>query len=191
MRGRARAPSPNCHNGLVQRVAVFGNAGGGKSTLARQLAELSGLPLFPLDLIQYRKGGGKVPDEEYRKAHDELLQREAWIIDGFGSVQSAWQRFAAADTLVYVDLPLRVHFLWITKRLLKGMLVNPQGWPEDSPMLSSTLSSYRVLYLCHRHLTPRYRALVAQARAQKRVHHLKSTADMAAFLAAVRGELRS
>ena len=175
----------------MKKVAVFGNAGGGKSTLARQLAELSGLPLFPLDVIQYRKGGGKVPDEEYRKAHDELLQRDAWIIDGFGSVQSAWQRFAAADTLVYVDLPLRVHFLWITKRLLKGVLVNPQGWPEDSPMLSSTLSSYRVLYLCHRHLTPRYRALVAQAGAQKRVHHLKSPADMAAFLAAVRGELRS
>jgi nicotinamide riboside kinase len=30
----------------MKRVAVFGNASGGKSTLARQLAELTRLPLF-------------------------------------------------------------------------------------------------------------------------------------------------
>lgn len=29
----------------MNRVAVFGNAGGGKSTLARKLSELTGLPL--------------------------------------------------------------------------------------------------------------------------------------------------
>ncbi len=44
----------------MKRVAVFGNAGGGKSTLARRLAELTGLPLHPLDVIQFRPGGGEV-----------------------------------------------------------------------------------------------------------------------------------
>jgi len=42
----------------MQRLAVFGNAGGGKSTLARRLAELTRLPLDPLDLIQFKTGGG-------------------------------------------------------------------------------------------------------------------------------------
>jgi adenylate kinase family enzyme len=46
----------------MKRVAVFGNAGGGKSTLARGLAEITGLPLYPIDRIQFRAGGGKVPD---------------------------------------------------------------------------------------------------------------------------------
>jgi adenylate kinase family enzyme len=50
-----------------------GNAGGGKSTLARHLAELTGLPLYPLDLIQYKPGGGKVPHEDYLKAHADHL----------------------------------------------------------------------------------------------------------------------
>lgn len=40
----------------MQRVAVFGNAGGGKSTLAKRLAELTRLPLYPLDLIQFKAG---------------------------------------------------------------------------------------------------------------------------------------
>jgi adenylate kinase family enzyme len=68
----------------MRKVAVFGNAGGGNSTLARQLAEVTRLPLYPLDAIQYKPGGGEVPHAESLKAHKELLSRDAWIIDGFG-----------------------------------------------------------------------------------------------------------
>jgi len=116
------------------------------------------------------------------------LQRDAWIIDGFGCVKSAWERFASADTLVHVDLPLFTHFLWVTKRLLKGVFATPEGWPEGSPMLRSTMSSYRVLWPCHRRLTPKYRELVSAARQHKRVHHLRSAADIDAFLNGVRRE---
>jgi adenylate kinase family enzyme len=169
----------------MKKVAVFGNAGGGKSTLARRVAELTRLPLYPLDIIQYRTGGGKVPHDEYLKAHADLLKRDQWIIDGFGCVPSAWERFAAADTLVYIDLPLFTHFRWVTKRLVKGLFVDPEGWPKDSPVWSSTMSSYRVLSLCHRHLTPRYRQLVANAASTKHVHHLRSPAEMTTFLQAI------
>jgi len=74
----------------MKRVAVFGNAGGGKSTLARRLAELTRLPLYPLDMVQFRVGRDKVPHkvphEEYLQAHADLVRREEWIIDGFGCV---------------------------------------------------------------------------------------------------------
>jgi len=179
----------------MKRVAVFGNAGGGKSTLAKRLAELTRLPLYPLDLIQFRVGPDKVanevPHDEYLSAHSDLLRREAWIIDGFGCVASAWERFSAADTLIHVDLPLLTHYRWVTKRFIKGLFVLPAGWPENSPMWSSTMSSYRVLPLCHRHLTPRYRQLVAEAAASKRVHHLRSPAQIRTFLEAVSNEYSS
>jgi hypothetical protein len=174
----------------MKKVAVFGNAGGGKSTLARTLAKLTSLPLHAVDVMQFRAGGGKVPHDEYLSAHAELIRRETWIIDGFGCAASAWERFAAADTLVYVDLPLLNHYLWVTKRLIKGLVVNPAGWPEDSPMWSSTLDGYRVIPLCHRHLTPRYRQLVAEAASTKRVHHLRSPVEMGAFVESIRKEFR-
>ena len=47
----------------MNRVAVFGNAGGGKSTLSRRLAEITGLPLYVLDIIQFRDGRYR-PEEQ-------------------------------------------------------------------------------------------------------------------------------
>jgi adenylate kinase family enzyme len=169
----------------MKRVAVFGNTGGGKSTLAKRLAEITRLPI---DLIQFKAGGGKVPHDEYLKAHADLLRQDEWIIDGFGCVASAWERFARADTLVYVDLPLIIHHWFVTKRLIKGLFANPEGWPDNSPIWSSTMDSYKVLWLCHRRLTPRYRQLAADMAASKRVHHVRSPAEMTALLKAVKRE---
>ena len=172
----------------MKRVAVFGNAGGGKSTLAKRLADLTRLPLYPLDMIQFRAGGGRVPHEQYLKAHADLLRQDEWIIDGFGCVASAWDRFSEADTLVYVDLPLTTHYWWVTKRLIKGLFATPEGWPENSPMWRSTVDSYKVVWLCPRRLTPRFRQLVADVAASKQVHHVKSPAEMTALLNAVKRE---
>jgi hypothetical protein len=73
----------------MRRVAIFGNAGGGKSTLARRLAAMTGLPLHVVDKIQFEAGGNAVPHEEYLRAHARLLETSEWIIDGFGDVPSA------------------------------------------------------------------------------------------------------
>lgn len=77
----------------MKRVAVFGNAGAGKSTLARQLSELTGVPCYPLDKIQYQLGGVEIPHDKYLDIHSNLLKQEAWIIDGFGCVESAGSVF--------------------------------------------------------------------------------------------------
>jgi adenylate kinase family enzyme len=172
----------------MKKVAVFGNAGGGKSTLSRRIAELTRLPLYPIDMMQWRAGGRKVPHDEYLKAHAELLKQDQWVIDGYGCVPSAWERFAVADTLVYVDLPLFIHYRWVIKRLVRSVFVKPEGWPDGSPMWSSSMQAFRVIRLCNRDLTPRYRQLVADAASTKQVHHLRSPAEIKAFVAALKKE---
>jgi adenylate kinase family enzyme len=172
----------------MKRVAVFGNAGGGKSTLSRQLAEITGLPLYVLDKLQFKEGGAAVPHDEFLEIHRDLLARETWIIDGYGDDTTIWKRLGAADTLIHVDLPLPIHYWRVTKRLIKGVFANPEGWPKDSPVWSSTISSYKVIPLCHRYVTPSYRRLVAEMAASKRVAHLKSPREVAAFVDEVRNE---
>ena len=100
-------------------------------------------------------------------------------------METLWPRLKAADTLIYVDLPLSVHFAWVTKRMVTGWVALPPGWPEQSPILKSSLNSYRTLWVCHRYLTPRYRNFVRQASKTQRVYHLKSAADISQFLAAI------
>jgi adenylate kinase family enzyme len=166
----------------VKRVAVFGNAGGGKSTLARQLAEITRLPLYVLDKLQFKERGAAVPHDEYLESHRDLLAQETWIIDGYGGNTTIWERFGAADTLIHVNLSLPIHYWRVTKRLIKGFFADPEGWPKDSPLWSSTMSSYEVIPRCHRHMTPRYRQLATEVAASKRVAHIRSPREMAAFL---------
>jgi adenylate kinase family enzyme len=166
----------------MQKIAVFGNAGGGKSTLSLRLSKITGLPLCILDKLQYQSGGIEVSHAEYLRSHQLILEQDRWIIDGFGSIDTLWVRLNAADTLVYVDLPLYVHGWWVTKRFLTSAIYPPEGYPENSPILKSALSSYRVLWLCHQRLTPKYREFVAQARTTKQVYHLRSPKQIKQFL---------
>ena len=169
----------------MKKVAVFGNTGGGKSTLSQKLAEITNLPLYPLDLIQYEVGGKEVKYQDYRQSHARIINSEKWIVDGFGSMETLWQRLEAADTLIYLDLPLPIHFFWVTKRLIKSIFKKPEGWPENSPILKSTFNCYRNLWLCHTRLTPKYREYITKASQIKQVYHLKSRSDISGFFKAI------
>jgi hypothetical protein len=58
--------------------------------LPKRLAELTGLPLYVVDITQFRPGGAKVPHDEFLQAHADILRRDEWIIDGFGNMAIAW-----------------------------------------------------------------------------------------------------
>ena len=169
----------------MKKVAVFGNAGGGKSTLSRKLSEILDLPLHVLDKIQYRSHGVAVSTTEYQYIHARILATDRWIIDGFGCMETLWLRLDAADSLVFVDLPLYLHFWWVTKRMLTGGFDPPAGWPEHSPILKSSINSYRALRLCDRYLTPKYREYIKNAQSVKDVYHLRSPLQIEQFLTSI------
>jgi adenylate kinase family enzyme len=166
----------------MKKIAVFGNAGAGKSTTSKKIAEITGLPLYALDKFNFYPGGAEVPHDQYLSAHSAILNEEQWIIDGFGCLDSTWTRLDNADTLIYIDLPILVHYIWVTKRFIKGLVRTPEGWPEKSPIVKSTLKSYRVLWLCHKKLTPTYRKYILEAKKIKTVYHLQSRKDIKNFL---------
>lgn len=169
----------------MKKVAVFGNAGGGKSTLSKRLSEITGLPLHVLDKIKYLSGGIEVSQEDYKRTHEEILLTDRWIIDGFGCMETLWLRLDEADSLVFIDLPLYVHFWWVSKRLITGRVKPPEGWPEKSPILKSSLNSYRVLWLCHKYLTPKYRKYIENAQSTKKVYHIRSTKQISQFFESI------
>jgi len=132
----------------VNKIAVFGKPGSGKSVLSKALASATGIPLYQLDLMVYQKSGELVDRTTFDEAHDKALSSERWIIDGFGPIASFYTRLEAADTLIYIDLPYLTSYWLVTKRLLKGLVVRPEGWPEGSSVFKGTLQSYKTLRLC-------------------------------------------
>ena len=135
----------------MKKVAIFGKPGNGKSTLGKQLASATGIPLYALDSVLYHPDGQEVDRHHYRKAHQDILSSEAWIIEGFGpisSLDSFNQRLAAADTLIYIELSYFTTYYLVTKRLVKGLFKKPEGWPDGSSVLEGTMKSYKILKRC-------------------------------------------
>lgn len=94
----------------MQRVLVIGPGGAGKSTFARRLGAATGLPVVHLDALYWRAGWQSMPKDEWLRTVDALLAADAWVMDGnYGGTMA--RRIAAADTVVFLDLP-RAVCLW-------------------------------------------------------------------------------
>ena len=165
----------------MNKVVVFGKPGGGKSTLGRKLSAETGIRLYALDSIEYRKNGERVSAEEYSKKHADLIGADSWIIEGLGSLESFWLRIDAADTLVYVDLPYFVHYWWVTKRLLTSFFIKPEGWPEGSSVLKGTLASWKYLRLSPRFWTPELFAKIQHRGKGKDIYRITSVKEINVF----------
>lgn len=102
----------------MKRVLVIGPGGAGKSTLARALAQRTGLPLIHLDALYWCSGWTPTPNEEWDEQIAQLVARETWVLDGnYGRTLTV--RLAACDTVVFLDLPRLVCIWRVFRRRLQ------------------------------------------------------------------------
>jgi len=132
----------------MRKIAIFGKPGSGKSTLSKALAAATNIPLYPLDVLRFKKNGDVVDRDTYINLHDSIVLGDLWVIDGFDLIETFNTRLEAADTLVYIDLPYYVSYWLVTKRLLKGLIKKPDDWPEGSSVFKGTIESYKILRFC-------------------------------------------
>ena len=101
----------------MKRVLIIGNAGAGKTTFARKLAEKTGLPLVHLDQIYWCGTWEHLSREEFDAALQTELERPEWILDGNFNRTFAY-RLNYCDTVFFFDLPTLTCLAGITKRLI-------------------------------------------------------------------------
>lgn len=111
----------------MKKVLVIGCPGSGKSTFSRKLQEITGLPLFYLDMIYHRPDKTTVSKEEFDEKLHRILEREKWIIDG-NYIRTLPLRLAQCDTVFWLDYPLEVCLQGIEMRFGRPRVDMP--WVE-------------------------------------------------------------
>ena len=127
---RATAPVPNAKAGVPQRIAVRGTSGAGKSTFAAELARRLGLAHVELDALHHGPNWSAPPAEEFRaRVRAAMAAAPAgWVIDGDYDAKLGETVVGAADTIVWLDLPLRVTFPRLWRRTLHRIRHNVELW---------------------------------------------------------------
>jgi len=166
----------------LSKVAIIGNAGGGKSILALQLGTALRPPVYVIDNIQWQAGWRLTSPRVVAATHTTWLAGSEWIIDGWGAWELIEQRFDEADTIVVVDFPIRVHYRWALQRQVLAALGLTKGWPPHGcKALPVTLRLLKVMRYVNQELRPRLLSLASQERFRSRVVHLRSPRELRMF----------
>lgn len=133
----------------MKKIMVIGvSAGAGKTTFARELGCRLNLPVHHLDAHFWNSGWVESTREEFAGKTALLLQENQWIIDGNYSATFE-MRAAEADTMIYLELPLRVCLYRVLKRWVTNIGSTrpdmPDGCEEkiDREFLSFIIRTYK------------------------------------------------
>ena len=102
------------------KIAIIGISASGKSVLGRELAIKTGLPLIHMDNLFWKGNWQEIPEAEYLQKHQEIIQQDKWIIEGYIDEKMA-DRLRRADLIIYLDYPgwlcaLRLIQRWFSHR---------------------------------------------------------------------------
>ena len=167
----------------MQKVLVIGCSGAGKSTFARRLRDITGLPLYYLDRLWHKADRTHITREEFDRVLAEWLARPAWIIDGDYS-RTLPQRLEACDTVFFLDFPLEVCLAGVENR--RGAQRPDMPWVEEE--LDAEFLQY-ILDFGQAQL-PAIRAMLEPYRGRRQILTFRSRAGADAWLNALAVTLR-
>ena len=91
----------------MKKIIVIGCPGSGKSTFSKALHEVTGIPLFHLDMLFWNGDKTTVERAVFLRRLSKIMENSRWILDGnYGSTME--YRMQACDTVIFLDYPLDV-----------------------------------------------------------------------------------
>ena len=114
----------------MKRVNLKGTSGSGKTTFAQELAKRLEVPYVELDALHHGPNWTEASAEEFRARVREAMAAapEGWVIDGNYEVKLGDTVIVAADTIVWLDLPLALKLRRVARRTHERIRDDVELW---------------------------------------------------------------
>lgn len=165
----------------MKKVIVIGCPGSGKSTFARELEKISGLPLYHLDMMYWNSDKTTVSREAFIDRLMTVMRESKWIIDG-NYASTMEMRFKECDTVFFLDYPTEVCLDGIRER--RGKPRPDMPWVETGDVDEEFVSMVRNYSLENR---PRVLTLIKEY-SDKEIIIFKSRQESEKYLSLQREE---
>ncbi len=167
----------------MRRVAVTASASGnGKTTVGRLLAERLDVPFLELDSLVHGPNWTEISDEELRALVEPVVAGEGWVIDGGYRAKIGDLVLRNADTVVWLDLPLRVWLPRLVLRTLRRIRGKETLWNDNKESFRTAFAGRNALipYAVRMHFDRRRR--YPEELAAYRVVRLRSQSEIDRFV---------
>ena len=167
----------------MERVMIIGCGGAGKSTLARQLGEKTGLPVVHLDQIYWSPGNWQhLEKEEFDSLLRIELEKPRWILDGNFN-RTMEMRLERCDTVIYLDFNRFICILgWLKRVITNWGTARPDMAPGCKEWFDPEFAKW--LWNFNKQNRARYLKLLAE-QTDKKVYILRNRRQVRKYLSSI------
>ena len=166
------------------KIAIFGNAGSGKTTLALQLKDALNLPLYHLDQYYWLPNWERGNLEEFKVVHNDLCENDIWIMEG-SYYKLLPKRILHADVVIFLDMP---RYLCVWHILKRAVLHFDKVIPGNPAQCKQHLFNFKFLEFLrwvwnfNNRNRPMINAILEEFKDTKQIYVLRSPLEIESFV---------
>lgn len=176
----------------LERINVIGTSGSGKTTFARELARVLGLPYYEIDALSWMPGWKECSDEELFSRVEQATAGPRWVMDG-NYTRTRPILWKHVQTVIWLDLPFLQTVLRVAARTIRRWFTREELWPgtgNRESLAQAFLSRKSIIWWAISKHGPNRRKYSTLMAAPEYSHvafvRLRSPAEAARFLVDVR-----
>ena len=187
-------------NGMIEpnskeKIIVIGQSGSGKSTLARNIKEITGFPLLPLDLLWHTTDYSIQAKQWFLQEQQTfMVSNPSWIVEG-NYTSTLEERIKEADRIIWLKVPRYVAIYRVVWRSLKRK-INKKTRPDMPEAFTEKLNREYVEFLSfiwhfEENNEPKIQQLIQENHARNKLIILKTRGEKQEFLTKLKIESKN